>query len=36
MSLLLEPLLEGPGHQYLTDEVADEVLIEVSFGEHHW
>lgn len=35
MSLLLEPFLERSGHQYLTDEVADDALIEVSFGEQH-
>ncbi len=35
MSLLLEPFLKGSGHQYLTDEVADDALIEVSYGEHH-
>lgn len=34
-SFLLEPFLERPGHQYLTDEVADDALIEVSYGEHH-
>jgi hypothetical protein len=35
MSLLLEPFLERPGHQYLTNEGADDALIEVSFGERH-
>jgi hypothetical protein len=35
LSLLLEPLLERPGHQYLTDEVDDDALIEVSYGERH-
>ena len=35
MSLQLEPFLGQPGHQYLTDEVADDALIEVSYGEDH-
>ena len=33
MSLMLEPLLRQPGHQYLTSEGVDDALIEVSFGE---
>jgi hypothetical protein len=33
---LLEPLAEGKrGHQYLTEERYDDVLIEVSHGEAH-
>jgi hypothetical protein len=35
MSLLLEPLLRQPGHQYLTSEETDDALVEVSFGEEH-
>jgi hypothetical protein len=35
MSLMLEPFLEQPGHQYLTVEDADDALIEVSYGEDH-
>jgi hypothetical protein len=35
MSLMLEPFLEQPGHQYLTVENADDALIEVSYGEDH-
>ncbi len=34
-SLLLEPFLERSGHQYLTDEVVDDALIEVSYREAH-
>jgi hypothetical protein len=32
-SLLVEPLLNQPGHQYLTSEVDDDALIKVSYGE---
>jgi hypothetical protein len=35
LAALLEPLLDRPGHQYLTDEGIDDALIEVSFGEQH-
>jgi len=34
MSLMIEPLLDQSGHQYLTSEVEDDALIEVSRGEH--
>jgi hypothetical protein len=34
-SLMLEPLLEHVGHQYLTSEGDDDALIEVSYGEDH-
>jgi hypothetical protein len=34
-SLMLEPLLEQSGHQYLTSETADDAIIEVSYGENH-
>jgi hypothetical protein len=34
-SQLIEPLLHEAGHQYLTSEVDDDALIEVSFGERH-
>ena len=34
-SLLVDSLLEGPGHQYLTAEGLDDALIEVSHGERH-
>lgn len=34
-SLLLEPLLAGPGHQYLTSETDDDAIVEVSYGEEH-
>jgi hypothetical protein len=34
VSLMLEPLLEQSGHQYLTSET-DDAIIEVSYGEHH-
>ena len=32
---LVEPLLHQAGHQYLTSEVADDALVEVSYGEAH-
>lgn len=33
---LLEPFIEWEyGHQYLTDEVNDDLLVEVSFGERY-
>jgi len=35
MSLILEPFLDQPGHQYLTVEGVDDALIEISFGEDH-
>ena len=36
MTWLLDPLLDGAiGHQYLTDDGADDVLVEVSHGESH-
>jgi hypothetical protein len=35
IGLMLEPLLDQPGHQYLTLEGVDDALIEVSFGEGH-
>lgn len=32
----LEPFIKGEyGHQYLTDEVNDDLLVEVSFGERY-
>jgi hypothetical protein len=34
-SLLIEPLLHQQGHQYLTSEVEDDALVEVSRGEPH-
>ena len=34
-SLMLEPLLEQSGHQYLTSETDDDAIIEVSYGEEH-
>jgi hypothetical protein len=34
-SLLVEPLLHQRGHQYLTSEVDDDALVEVSYGERH-
>ena len=34
-SLMLEPLLDRPGHQYLTSETHDDAIVEVSYGEHH-
>jgi hypothetical protein len=34
-SLMLEPLLEQSGHQYLTSETDDDAIIEVSYGEDH-
>lgn len=34
-SLMLEPLLEQSGHQYLTSEADDDAIIEVSYGEDH-
>jgi len=34
MSLMMEPLLDQRGHQYLTSEIEDDALIEVSRGEH--
>ena len=34
-SLLIEPLLHRPGHQYLTSEADDDALVEVSYGEGH-
>ena len=34
-SLLIEPLATQVGHQYLTSEIEDDALIEVSRGEHH-
>jgi hypothetical protein len=33
--LMLEPLLEQSGHQYLTSETDDDAIIEVSYGEDH-
>jgi hypothetical protein len=36
MTYLLDPLLDGAtGHQYLTNEGIDDVLVEVSHGESH-
>jgi hypothetical protein len=36
MTYLLDPLLDGAiGHQYLTNEGTDDVLVEVSHGESH-
>jgi hypothetical protein len=36
MTYLLEPFLDGAtGHQYLTSELTDDVLVEVSHGESH-
>ena len=35
LSLLIEPLEHQSGHQYLTSEMDDDALIEVSFGEDH-
>ena len=32
--LLVEPLLRQPGHQYLTSELDDDALVEVSYGEY--
>lgn len=32
-SLLIEPLIDQSGHQYLTSEVDDDALVEVSQGE---
>jgi hypothetical protein len=32
--IMIEPLLQGSGHQYLTDKVNDDAVIEVSVGEH--
>lgn len=34
-SLLLEPLLNRPGHQYLTSETDDDAIVEITFGEQH-
>lgn len=34
-SVMLETLLEQPGHQYLTSETDDDAIIEVSYGEDH-
>lgn len=34
LGLLIEPLLRGAGHQYLTSDVLDEATIEFSRGEH--
>jgi hypothetical protein len=34
-SLMLEPLLEQSGHQYLTSETDYDAIIEVSYGEDH-
>src|SRR5258708_7264264 len=34
-SLMIEPLLHQHGHQYLTSEVEDDALVEVSHGETH-
>lgn len=34
-SLLIEPLIDQSGHQYLTSEVDDDALVEVSQGEAH-
>lgn len=34
-SLLIEPLATEIGHQYLTSEIEDDALIEVSRGERH-
>jgi len=36
MTYLLDPFLDGAtGHQYLTNEGNDDVLVEVSHGESH-
>jgi hypothetical protein len=35
-SLMLEPFTDGQaGHQYLTSEVDDDAIIEISYGEDH-
>lgn len=34
-TLLVEPLLHQPGHQYLTSETEDDALVEISVGERH-
>ena len=33
---LVRPLSTQQGHQYLTSEMNDDAIIEVSRGEHHW
>jgi hypothetical protein len=35
VSLMVEPLLHQSGHQYLTSEIEDDAVIEVSYGECH-
>jgi hypothetical protein len=32
---LVEPLIDHPGHQYLTSEIDDDAIVEVSRGEEH-